>query len=47
MGMLTEQQAMQECRESSLVYDGWYSLSQIRDTETVKLDDLKVLLMAI
>jgi|LauGreDrversion4_2_1035121.scaffolds.fasta_scaffold249109_2 ssDNA-specific exonuclease RecJ len=30
MGMLTEQQALTESRESSLLYDVWYSLSQLR-----------------
>ena len=49
MGMLTEQQAISESRESSLIYDVWYSLSQLRpqDTETVKLDDLRVFSMAV
>ena len=49
MGMLTEQQAMAECRESTLIYDAWYSLTQVRqqESETVKLEDLRVFTMAV
>ena len=50
MGLLNESQAGVECRESDLIYNAWYSLGQVRgvtDSETIKLEDLKVFLMAV
>jgi len=48
VGMLSEQQAMTESRENNLMYEVWYSLGQVRDSEeTIRLEDLRVFLMAI
>ena len=50
MGMLNEAQASLECRESALIQDAWFSLGQVRgvkDSETIRLDDLKIFLMAV
>lgn len=48
MGMLSEQQASIDCRESKLIYEMWLSLLATRGEEdAVFIDDLKVFLMAV
>ena len=48
MGMLSEQQASLDCRESKLIYEMWLSLLALRGKEdSVFIDDLRVFLMAV
>lgn len=50
MGMLSELQASTETKDSGLIYDAWYCLGQARgmtDQETISIDDLRVLLLAV
>lgn len=50
MGMLSEAQASLDAKDNGLIMDAWFCLGQARgqtDQETIKLQDLKVLLLAV
>ena len=48
LGMLTVEQATSETKESTLLYDCWFSISQVRlNSDKLQLKDLKVFLLAV